>query len=145
MNKANCKIRNAVVIGAILVGTGSMDASAQGNLMIYPGSGQSPQQQQQDQYQCHTWAPSSSPASIRPVRRRSRRAAIEALPGRKPLRAALVARLPVRLSARPRGGLKRRFQEKDRQTQSATASPPGPDNYNRAMTSCLEALGYSVN
>ncbi|MGZ8175751.1 MAG: glycine zipper family protein [Methylobacter sp.] len=156
MNKPNCKIRNALVIGAILAGTGSVNASAQGNLMIYPRSGQSPQQQQQDQYQCNTWAvqqsgfnPASPPAQSSGSDRSATRketlkggargaaagAAIGAIAGDAGTGAAIGATA---------GGLKRRFQEKDRQTQSATASPPGLDNYNRAMASCLEALGYSV-
>ncbi|WP_442497337.1 hypothetical protein [Methylobacter sp. sgz302048] len=28
--------------------------------------------------------------------------------------------------------------------KAETASPPGLDNYNRAMASCLEALGHTV-
>jgi hypothetical protein len=156
MNKPNCKVRNAVIIGAILAGTGSMDASAQGNLMIYPRSGQSPQQQQQDQNQCTTWAvqqsgydPSNPPAQSSGSDRSAARketlrggargaaagAAIGAIAGDAGTGAAIGATA---------GGLKRRFQEKDRQAQSASASPPGLDNYNRAMASCLEALGYSV-
>jgi hypothetical protein len=157
MNKSNCKIRNALVIGAILVGTGAMEASAQqSTLMIYPRSGQSSQQQQQDQYQCHIWAvqqsgydPASPPAQSSGNDRSATRketlrggargaaagAAIGAIAGDAGKGAAIGATA---------GGLKRRFQEKDSQMQSAAASPPGLDNYNRAMTSCLEALGYSV-
>jgi len=156
MNKLNRKIRNALLIGAILIGIGSMEASAQGNLMIYPKSGQSPQQQQQDQYQCQTWAvqqsgfnPDSPPvqssgsgrsATAKETLRGGARgaaagAAIGAIAGDAGTGAAIGATA---------GGLKHRFQERDRQTQSATANPPGLDNYNRAMASCLEALGYSV-
>jgi hypothetical protein len=43
------------------------------------------------------------------------------------------------------GGLKRGFQERDRQKQAASAPPPGLDNYNRAIKSCLEARNYKVN
>jgi hypothetical protein len=157
MNMSNSKIRNTLIIGAFLAGTGSMDSSAQGNLMIYPKSGQSPQQQQQDQYQCHTWAvqqsgydPSNPPAQSSgsdrsALRRETLRggargaaggAAIGAIAGDAGKGAAIGATA---------GGLKRRFQEKDSQSQSATASPPGLDNYNRAITSCMEARGYSVN
>jgi len=157
MNKSNCTLRNAVVVGAILVITGSMDASAQGNLMIYPKSGQSPQKQQQDQYQCHTWAvqqsgydPASPAAQSSGMDRSATRketlrggargaatgAAIGAIAGDAGKGAAIGAIA---------GGLNRRFQERDSQMQSAAAPPPGLDNYNRAMTSCLEALGYTVN
>ncbi len=157
MNKSNCKIRNTLVIGALWMGMGIMEASAQGTLMIYPRSGQSPQQQQQDQYQCHSWAvqqsgydPASPPTQSSGNDRSATRketvrggargaaagAAIGAIAGDAGKGAAIGATA---------GGLKRRFQERDSQTQSATTPPPGLDNYNRGMKSCLEALGYSVN
>lgn len=151
----NIHIRKAIVICAFWAGMGPLPVSAQGNLMIYPKSGQSPSQQQQDQYQCHTWAvqqsgfdPASPPAQSSGSRGATAKetlrggargaaagAAIGAIAGDAGKGAAIGATA---------GGLKRRFEEKDRQKQSETAGPPGLADYNRAMASCLEALGYSV-
>ncbi len=138
------------------LGLGVMNAWGQ-NLMIYPAAGQSPQQQQQDQYNCHAWSvqqsgydPSNSAAqSSGPTlgsasketlkggfRGAAAGAAIGAIAGDAGKGAAIGAAA---------GGLKRGFQERDRQQQAASAPPPGLDNYNRAMKSCLGALGYSVN
>jgi len=155
MNIACRKIRNAVS-GIVLLGAGTTSVWAQ-NLMIYPTAGQSPQQQQQDQYHCHTWSvqqsgydPSNPPAqSSGPsfgsasketvkggFRGAAAGAAIGAIAGDAGKGAAIGA---------VAGGMKRGIQERDRQQQAASVSPPGLDNYNRAMKSCLGALGYSVN
>ncbi|WP_026603406.1 glycine zipper family protein [Methylomonas sp. 11b] len=149
------KIRNTLVC-ALLLGAGTMNAWAQ-SLMIYPAAGQSPQQQQQDQYNCHGWsvqqsgydpsnppAPSSGPSfgsASKEVLKGGLRgaaagAAIGAIAGDAGKGAAIGA---------VGGGMRRGFQERDRQQQAASAPPPGLDNYNRAMKSCLGALGYSVN
>jgi len=150
-------IRNSLAAGILLLSMGSMTAWAQGALMIYPAAGQSPQKQQQDQYQCHSWSvqqsgydPTNPPAqssgpsfgsSAKETLRGGARgaaagAAIGAIAGDAGKGAAIGAAA---------GGLKRGFQERDRQSQAASAPPPGLDNYNRAMKSCLGALGYSVN
>ncbi len=149
------KIRN-VISGVVLTGLVAMNAQAQ-SLMIYPAAGQSPQQQQQDKYNCHGWsvqqsgydpsnppAPSAGPsfgsASKEALRGGFRGAAagaaIGAIAGDAGKGAAIGA---------TGGAMKRGFQERDRQQQAASAPPPGLDNYNRAMKSCLGALGYSVN
>jgi len=155
MNMNHRKIRNTLVC-ALLLGAGTMNAWAQ-SLMIYPAAGQSPQQQQQDQYNCHGWsvqqsgydpsnppAPSSGPSfgsASKEVLKGGLRgaaagAAIGAIAGDAGKGAAIGA---------VGGGMRRGFQERDRQQQAASAPPPGLDNYNRAMKSCLGALGYSVN
>jgi len=157
MNFKHRTIRNSLVAGILLLSTGSMTAWAQGALMIYPAAGQSPQKQQQDQYQCHSWSvqqsgydPTNPPAqssgpsfgsSAKETLRGGARgaaagAAIGAIAGDAGKGAAIGATA---------GGLKRGFQERDRQSQAASAPPPGLDNYNRAMKPCLGALGYSVN
>jgi hypothetical protein len=155
MNTTSKKIRNTLMISTLLLAAGSLNAWAQ-NLMIYPAAGQSPQQQQQDQYQCHNWAvqqsgydPSNPPAQTSTqrgaalpetlrggARGAAAGAAIGAIAGDAGKGAAIGAAA---------GGLKRGFQERDRQNQAASAPPPGLDNYNRGMKSCLGALGYTVN
>ncbi len=156
MNTNNRKIRNGLIVSAVLLSTGSINVWAQ-NLMIYPAAGQSQQQQQQDQYNCHTWSvqqsgydPSNPPAqssgptfgsSAKETVRGGARgaaagAAIGAIAGDAGKGAAIGA---------VAGGMRRGFQERDNQRQAASAPPPGLDSYNRAMKSCLGALGYSVN
>jgi len=155
MNMNHRNIRNTVLCG-LLLGAGTMNAGAQ-SLMIYPAAGQSPQQQQQDQYNCHGWSvqqsgydPNNPPAqsggpSLGSASKETLKggfrgaaagAAIGAIAGDAGKGAAIGA---------VGGAMKRGFQERDRQQQAASAPPPGLDNYNRAMKSCLGALGYSVN
>ncbi|WP_340123782.1 hypothetical protein [Methylobacter svalbardensis] len=153
MNTNNRIIFNRLIASTLLLAASSMDAWAQSALMIYPAAGQSPQQQQQDQYQCHRWSvqqsgydPNNPPAQTsgqaqggafkEMLRGGARGAAIGAIAGDAGNRAAIGATA---------GGMKRGFQERDNQKQAASAPPPGLDNYNRAMKSCLGALGYSVN
>lgn len=154
--KTNKISSHGLLLGSMLLVAASTIASAQ-NLMIYPAAGQSPQQQQQDQYNCHTWAvqqsgydPNNPPAqSSAPsfgsaaketarggLRGAAAGAAIGAIAGDAGKGAAIGAAA---------GAMKRGFQERDNQRQAASAPPPGLDNYNRGMKSCLGALGYSVN
>lgn len=144
------------LIGVLLAG--SMPLTwAQSQLMVYPAHGQSPQQQQQDSYNCHVWsvqqsgydpsnpaaqpaAPSFGSASKETLRGGARGAAagaaIGAIAGDAGKGAAIGA---------VAGGMRRGFQARDEQRQAASAAPAGLENYNRAMKSCLGALGYSVN
>lgn len=149
-------IRRTHLFGALLVGSLQL-AWAQSQLMIYPAKGQSPQQQQQDRYNCHTWSvqqsgfdPSSPPAqaaapSLGGASRETLRggargaaagAAIGAIAGDAGKGAAIGAIA---------GGMKRGLQAREEQRQAASAPPAGLDNYNRAMKSCLGAMGYTVN
>ena len=144
------------LIGVLLV-SGMPLAWAQSQLMIYPAKGQSPQQQQQDRYNCHIWsvqqsgydpsnpAPQAAASSFGSASRETLRggargaaagAAIGAIAGDAGKGAAIGA---------VAGGMKRGFQARDEQRQAASATPAGLDNYNRAMKSCLGASGYSVN
>lgn len=154
MNITDRKILTTLA-SIVIFGAGSLNVQAQG-LMIYPAQGQSPQQQQQDQYNCHNWSvqqsgydpnnpqqstgPSFGSASKETLRGGARGAAagaaIGAIAGDAGKGAAIGA---------VGGAMKRGFQERDRQRDAASAPPPGLDNYNRAMKSCLGALGYSVN
>lgn len=156
MNNTNYRPQNFSLISTLLLSLCSIDAWSQNQLMIYPAKGQNSQQQQQDQYQCHTWSvqqsgfdPSNPPVQNSPrlggaaketlrggARGAAAGAAIGAIAGDAGKGAAIGATA---------GGFKRGFQERDRQQQAASAPPPGLDNYNRAMKSCLGARGYSVN
>lgn len=156
MSTTKRKIHHVAMASALLLSACSIEAWAQAQLMIYPAAGQTPQEQQQDQYQCHTWAvnqtgydPSNPPAQSSPqfgsasketlrggARGAAVGAAIGAIAGDAGKGAAIGATA---------GGLRRGFQERDRQKQAASAPPPGLDNYNRAIKSCLEARSYKVN
>ena len=155
MNIKSKHFRSIFLPSALLISLYSINVSAQSQLMIYPAAGQTPEQQQQDQGQCHAWSvqqsgfdPSNPQAQSAPqgnmaketlrggARGAAAGAAIGAIAGDAGAGAAIGATA---------GGLKRRFQERDRQQQAVSAPPPGLDNYNRAMKSCLEARGYSVN
>ena len=154
MNHTKTRI---TVICAFLLGSGTMNASAQ-SLMIYPAAGQSPQQQQQDQYNCHSWSvqqsgydPNNPPAQAATglgsgsatkgllkggLRGAAMGAAVGAIAGDAGKGAAIGATA---------GGMGGAMKSRDQAAQAASAPPPGLDNYHRAMKSCLGALGYSVN
>lgn len=155
MKLTNRHFHTILLPGALLMSLCSINVSAQSQLMIYPAQGQNPEQQQQDQYQCHTWSvqqsgydPSNPQAQSAPqgnmaketlrggARGAAAGAAIGAIAGNAGEGAAIGAAA---------GGFKRRFQEREREQQAASAPPPGLDNYNRAMKACLEGRGYSVN
>ncbi len=156
MKNPSHKLQIILLISGLLLSMCSINAWSQSQLMIYPAKGQSSQQQQQDQYQCHVWSVQQSgfDPSNPPVQNTSKPggAARETLRGGARGAAAGAAIGAIAGDAAKgagigaaAGGLKRGFQERDRQQQAASAPPPGLDNYNRAMKSCLGARGYSVN
>ena len=156
MKNPSHKIQNSLLISILLLSLCSINAWSQNQLMIYPAKGQSSKQQQQDQYECHVWSaqqsgydPSNPPVQNTP---KLGGAAKETLRGgaRGALAGAAIGAIAGDAGkgagiGATAGGLKRGFQERDRQQQAASAPPPGLDNYNRAMKSCLGARGYSVN
>jgi hypothetical protein len=140
------------------IGFAACAAQAQGELMIYPKQGQSPDQQSRDRYECHTWAvqqsgydPSNPQAAATGnnrsgmaketlrggARGAAAGAAIGAIAGDAGKGAAIGATA---------GGLSRRFKEKDRQNDQSSAGTtnPGQQSYQRAMAACLDGRGYSV-
>lgn len=156
MKNSSHKTQNSLLISVLLLSFCSINAWSQSQLMIYPAKGQSAKQQQQDQYECHVWSvqqsgydPSNPPVQNSP---KPGGAAKETLRGgaRGALAGAAIGAIAGDAGkgagiGATAGGLKRGFQERDRQQQAASAPPPGLDNYNRAMKSCLGARGYSVN
>jgi len=147
-------IRRLSFIGVLLASSMSL-AWAQSQLMVYPAAGQSPQQQQQDRYNCHVWSvqqsgydPTNAPAQASTqgstgkemlrggARGAAMGAAIGAIAGDAGKGAAIGATA---------GGLGRAIKSRDQQAQATSAPSAGLDNYNRGMKSCLGALGYSVN
>jgi len=129
---------------------------------IYPTKGQSPQQQQRDQGECHNWAvqqsgfdpatanlaPAQSTAPRRGglVRGAGRGAAIGAVGGAIGGNAGKGAAIGAGAGALF-GGMRRRDQERQeaamRQQQQAGIQQQ-QSNYRRARAACLQARGYTV-
>lgn len=115
-------------------------ASAQGSLMIYPKSGQSSATQAKDTSECQAWATQQSgydPAAATSERGTVARgaaagAAIGAIAGDAGKGAAIGATA---------GGMKKGFERRDQKR----AAESGQANYDRALKTCLEGRGYSVN
>lgn len=135
-------------------------APAQAEPMIYPKNGQTADQQSRDRYECHVWSvqqsgfdpsnpgaakgsgSSQSGSTGREMLRGGARgaaagAAIGAIAGDAGKGAAIGATA---------GGLGRAFKERDRQRAEAAAptSNPAQQNYDRALSACLDGRGYSV-
>lgn len=152
---------HAAVLAGILVACSCAVAWAQGDLMIYPKKGQSPEQMGKDRYECQGWAvqqsgfdPSmpqetASSTSSEPARRplvggaargAAAGAAIGAIAGDAGKGAAIGA---------TGGAFKRGFENVDSRRAAQSAPPPqnnaGQDAYTRAMKACLEGRDYSVN
>lgn len=100
----------------------SVLAFAQNNLMIYPKSGQSSEQQARDQAECQSWATQQS--CYNPAATGTERGSV------------------LRDGARgaTAGGLEKGFQRRNQQQ----AAQSGASNYDRALKSCLEGRGCSV-
>jgi Sulfatase/Glycine-zipper domain len=120
---------------------------------VYPGRGQSPQQQQQDQGECHTWAvqqtgvnPGTTPAPATAgagahgaVRGAAGGAAVGAIGGAIGGDAGKGAAIGAATGA-VIGGVRSR-----RQARAAESSYAGAQqNYQQALYACLEGRGYTI-
>jgi hypothetical protein len=136
-----------VVLVAVIVAPGV----APGQSYVYPTRGQSPQQQQKDQGECHVWATQQSgvnPAAMAPppsgptgqvVGTAARGAAIGAVGGAIGGNAGKGAAIGATTGALV-GGFKRADQRRGAEQAQAQASAA----YSRANTACLEGRGYTV-
>jgi len=134
-----------VVVGAILSGP------ALGQTFVYPSKGQSPQQQQKDQGECHGWATQQSgvnPAAMAPppagptgqvARGAARGAAVGAVGGAIGGDAGKGAAIGAASGALI-GGFRRVDQQRAAQQAQAQASA----SYGKAYAVCLEGRGYTV-
>jgi hypothetical protein len=146
--------------GALILATGSVWGQQP---FVYPQKGQSPQQQAQDQGECGAWAtqqtgvnpmamastPSAAPAAPQssPVRGAARGAAVGAVGGAIGGDAGKGAAIGAATGAMI-GGMRRRDQMQQQQAQQAQAQETHAaqmDTYKRALATCLNAKGYSVN
>jgi hypothetical protein len=145
------------VFPALLLGFSVQSALAQ--QYVYPKEGQSPQQQQQDEYACYQWAvqqtgfdptkaapppPPPPPPSGGVARGALRGAAggaiIGAIAGNTGKGAAAGAVM---------GGIGGGVKQNSAQQQQAAAQASSANNaaaaYERAKATCLQARGYAVN
>jgi hypothetical protein len=134
---------------------------AQGTaLSVYPSNGQSAEQQARDKQECAQWAasqagPSSGMAApatstYQPrgqvVRGAARGAAAGAVGGAIAGDASKGAAAGAAVGGAA-GGLRRgrARREERRQASTQVAASSGPNDYNRAIATCLQGRGYTVN
>jgi YMGG-like Gly-zipper len=146
---------------AIFLGVTLLAASAQGPF-IYPNKGQSQEQQNRDRFECHSWAVSqtgydptraSAPTTYapaptaNPLRGAAGGAALGAVGGAiagNPGKGAAIGAGTGALI----GGMRRHEQARQQataQSQQAAATNAQINNYNRALATCLQGRGYTVN
>lgn len=148
MRSATISAMSGAVVLALV---GSLAGLARGQSYVYPARGQSPQQQQQDQGECHTWATQQSgvnPAATPPpssgpqgqmARGAARGAAAGAVGGAIAGDAGKGAAIGTASGALV-GGFRRIDQRRAAEQAQAQASAA----YGRAYAACLEGRGYTV-
>jgi hypothetical protein len=159
-----------VAIIAVLAGA---QALAQ-QTFVYPARGQSPQQQQKDEFECYQWAAQQSgydpsrppppqaaaPAPSQPAGPAPGSGAQGAVKGavvggliggiggrggEGAAAGAVVGGMAARRSSAQRQQQQQAQQQQAAQQQAAAANAAGPDAYNRARAACLNGRGYNVN
>jgi Glycine-zipper domain len=139
------------------------------DLMIYPAKGQSAEQQNRDQYECHRWAvqqsgfdpsnPSSAASASgsdqrstpllgrgsqpNAVRGGARGAALGAVGGAIAGNAGKGAAAGAAVGGLG-GAIRRRDQVNNQATSANSAAASKVNAYNRAMAACMTGRGYSV-
>jgi hypothetical protein len=141
-------MQRLVSVAATLVVAAIMPGYALGQY-VYPGRGQTPQQQQQDQNECGAWAmqQAGNPAAMPPppgpsgqiVRGAGRGAAIGAVGGAIGGNAGKGAAIGAASGALVGG-----FRRMDQQQAYAQAQANSSAAYGRAYSACLEGRGYTV-
>lgn len=135
----------------VLFACALLPGAALAQMYVYPEKGQSAEQQQRDQGECHSWAvqqsgfnPGAPQVSGAPqggaVRGAARGAAAGAVVG------AITGDAGKGAAAGAAGGallgaMRRRDQQREQQAQTRQ----GMDGYNRAFSACMQGRGYSVN
>jgi len=168
--KAFRRIALIALVGACVLAPGT--SRSQSQMYIYPAKGQSPQQQDKDRYECHTWAVQQSgfdPSNASPsnpnaydpqpsqqsrgqvLRGAGRGAAMGAVGGAIAGNAGTGAAAGAAIGGMA-GGFRRRAERKEQaanqqqqQQQQAQAQQSQVAGYQRAMAACLQGRGYTVN
>jgi hypothetical protein len=150
----------ALALG-LLAAVAVPDARGQGPY-YYPSKGQTQDQQQRDQYECHTWAVSQTgfdparppppgggapPPTSSALRGAAGGAAIGAVGGAIGGDAGKGAAIGAATGALV-GGIRRRNQQQQQQQameQQNAAANAGRDAYFRAQAACMQGRGYAAN
>lgn len=142
------RIDRLILVAAALVAMPTIAAMGQ-QAYVYPMKGQTPEQQNQDQGECHGWAVQQSGSNpyagsaAQPtggvVRGAAGGAAIGAVAGAIGGDAGEGAAAGAAAGALF-GGLRQHRQRREQANQSAQMQ----DAYTRAFAACMEARGYSV-
>jgi hypothetical protein len=133
------------------------------NMIVYPAKGQSQELQDRDRYECHNWAvgqtgfdPTRPTATAPPpaqapqggmIRGATRGAAVGAVGGAIGGNAGKGAAIGAATGAML-GGMRRADQQRQQaaaQAQQNSATSAQRDSYNRALRTCLQGRGYTVN
>ena len=144
------------------------DQSNAQDLMIYPAQGQSPEQQQKDEFECYTWAKQQSgfdpmvvpQATAPPPQQQGRQSSVVggaargaalgvvggAIAGDAGKGAAIGAATGALFGGMRRNQQRQQQQQSQRQweQQQAAQYQNNRNNYNRALGVCLEGRGYTV-
>ncbi|RUM90281.1 MAG: hypothetical protein DSZ23_02040 [Thermodesulfatator sp.] len=149
------------VVAIFFFATPGMIDLSNADMMIYPAKGQSPEQQQKDEFECHQWAvqqtgfdpTTAQQAPIQETTKRGRGlrgaaggalvgAGIGAIAGDAGKGAAIGA-----ATGGVGGGIRQRRSNKqaEQTNQQAQANQQAlMDQYNKARAVCLEGRGYTV-
>ncbi len=144
------------------------DQSNAQDLMVYPAQGQSPEQQQKDEFECYTWAKQQSgfdpmavpQATTPPPQQQGRQSSVVggaargaalgvvggAIAGDAGKGAAIGAATGALFGGMRRNQQRQQQQQSQRQweQQQAAQYQNNRNNYNRALGVCLEGRGYTV-
>jgi Glycine zipper len=149
----------------IMLGAGSA-AAQNGQLYIYPAKGQDQNKQNEDRYDCHSWAVSQTgfdpskpqanatsgsqqyrPSDRHILRGGARGAALGAVGGAIAGDAGKGAAAGAAMGGLA-GGFRRRDERRQQASQQQADTQSAQQNqqiaYNRSMAACLEGRGYSV-
>jgi hypothetical protein len=156
-----------LVVTAVLALVLSAQGHAQ-DLMVYPAQGQSPEQQQKDEFECYTWAKQQSgfdpmvvpQATAPPPQQQGRQSSVVggaargaalgvvggAIAGDAGKGAAIGAATGGLLGGMRRNQQRQQQQQSQQQweQQQAAQYQHNRNNYNRALGVCLEGRGYTV-
>jgi hypothetical protein len=151
------------VIGSLMIATGLvfLATAAQAQVFVFPEKGQSPEQQEQDEFSCHKWAkeqtgidpnaPAQTAAAPPPpqggaARGAAKGAAAGAIGGAIAGDAGKGAAIGAGVGAAGGAARKRRGEREYQQAQQqATAQQQQKQQtFDRAYRTCLEGRGYKV-
>lgn len=154
------KIRAHGISGLLIAALIATNAAAQS--FVYPAKGQSPQQQQKDEGECHAWAvqqskydpanPPQQAAAAQPpttatgtvpgagVRGAARGAVVGEVVGGDARTGAAVGAVAARGQSRRQNAA----QAQQQQQASTQNQQAGMSAYQKALGACLEGRGYSV-